>query len=75
MLIIFHTFYLDHWYHFTFSAIMVSCGKMYARKAAWLAFGLVALAAVTSTAQNAMEENMVADAQIVCYRVLFVARL
>ncbi|KAL0581344.1 ERAD-associated protein [Marasmius crinis-equi] len=40
---------------------MTSCKKMYARKAAWLAFGLVALAAIASTAQEAAEGNSMTD--------------
>ncbi|KAL0072703.1 ERAD-associated protein [Marasmius tenuissimus] len=41
---------------------MTCCRKMYARKAAWLAFGLVALAVITSTAQEAAAENSLEDA-------------
>ena len=40
---------------------MTCCRKTYARKAAWLAFGLVALAAITSTAQAAAVENSLGD--------------
>ncbi|KAK1230477.1 ERAD-associated protein [Marasmius sp. AFHP31] len=40
---------------------MTRCRKMCARKAAWLAFGLVALAVITSTAQEAATPTTVSE--------------